>query len=341
MLYAKRFGRRLRVVLLLNTRTNQYVLLASSDQYQEATQLVWYYHLRFQPGGRSHRVLHWAKRIDIPTTTLVVLATVQLLALVNFALQKLLYIANKMENEIEGKVVAITGASSGIGEAVALLLAKRGAKVVLGARRSDRLVALEALIKSAGGDAVHVLTDVKRRSDLVGLVELACERYGRLDVMINNAGMSQLSRIDALDVDGWEEMIDVNLKGVLYGIAAAIPAFQKQGSGHIINIISTSGIKIVPMQGVYAGTKNAVRTISEAIRQESGGRWRVTGISPGFVQTEFANNLKDPLMKAAVIDKMGSIAISPDAVARAVAFAIEQPADVELGDIVIRPTAQD
>ena len=246
-----------------------------------------------------------------------------------------------MENGIEGKVVAVTGASSGIGEAIALLLAKRGAKVVLGARRSDRLAELEARIKLASGDAVHILTDVKRRSDLVSLVDLACERYGKLDVMINNAGMSQLSRIDELDVEGWEEMIDVNLKGALFGIAAAIPVFLKQGSGHIINIISTSGIKIVPTQGVYAGTKNAVRTISEAMRQESGGRWRVTGISPGFVQTEFANNLKDLSMKAAVLDKMGSIAISPDAIARAVAFAIEQPADVELGDIVIRPAAQD
>ncbi|GAB4022449.1 SDR family oxidoreductase [Spirosoma migulaei] len=246
-----------------------------------------------------------------------------------------------MENGIDGKVVAITGASSGIGEAIALLLANRGAKVVLGARRSDRLAELEARIRSAGGDAVHVLTDVKQRGDLVHLVDVACERYGKLDVMINNAGMSQLSRIDELDVEGWEEMIDVNLKGVLYGIAAAIPAFQKQGSGHIINIISTSGIKIVPMQGVYAGTKNAVRTISEAMRQESGGRWRVTGISPGFVQTEFANTIKDLSMKAAVLDKMGSIAISPDAIARAVAFAIEQPADVELGDMVIRPAIQD
>ena len=246
-----------------------------------------------------------------------------------------------MENGIEGKVVAITGASSGIGEATALLLAKRGAKVILGARRSDRLIALETRIKTDGGEAAHVITDVRRRSDLVSLVDLACARYGKLDVIINNAGMSQLSRIDELDVDGWEEMIDVNLKGVLYGIAAAIPVFREQGSGHIINIISTSGIKIVPMQGVYAGTKNAVRTISEAMRQESGGQWRVTGISPGFVQTELADNIKDPSMKDAILEKMGSMAISPDAIARAIAFAIEQPADVEVGDIVIRPSIQD
>ncbi|QHV99445.1 SDR family oxidoreductase [Spirosoma endbachense] len=246
-----------------------------------------------------------------------------------------------MENGIDGKVVAITGASSGIGEATALLLAKRGAKVVLGARRSDRLAALSDRIKAMGGEAAYILTDVKRKSDLLGLVELACARYGKLDVIINNAGMSQLSRIDDIDVDGWEEMIDVNLKGVLYGIAAALPVFRQQGSGHIINIMSTSGIKIVPMQGVYAGTKNAVRTVSEALRQESRGQWRVTGISPGFVQTELADHMKDPHIKAAIAKNMETLAISPDAIARAVAFAIEQPASVEVGDIVIRPTAQD
>ncbi|QIP17040.1 SDR family oxidoreductase [Spirosoma aureum] len=246
-----------------------------------------------------------------------------------------------MENGIDGKVVAITGASSGIGEAAALLLAKRGAKVVLGARRTDRLEALGERIKAMGGEAAYILTDVKQKHDLLGLVELACARYGRLDVIINNAGMSQLSRIDDVDVDGWEDMIDVNLKGVLYGIAAALPVFRQQGSGHIINIISTSGIKIVPMQGVYAGTKNAVRTISEALRQESRGQWRVTGISPGVVRTELADHIKDPHMKAAITKNMETLAISPDAIASAIAFAIEQPANVEVGDIVIRPTAQD
>lgn len=147
-----------------------------------------------------------------------------------------------MKYEIEGKVVAITGASSGIGEATALMLAKAGAKVVLGARRSDRLKDLADRIKEDGGEAVYAVTDVKRRDDLTNLVKLACVSYGRLDVMINNAGTSQLSRIDELDVEGWEEMIDVNLKGVLYGIAAAIPVFREQQAGHIINIISTSGI---------------------------------------------------------------------------------------------------
>ncbi|GLU55304.1 SDR family oxidoreductase [Dyadobacter frigoris] len=246
-----------------------------------------------------------------------------------------------MESEIKGKVVAITGASSGIGEAIALMLAKQGAKVVLGARRSNRLEELVATITEHGGEAVYTVTDVKCRQDSEKLVKLACDHFGRLDVMINNAGISHLSRIDELDVEGWEEMIDVNLKGVLYGIAAAIPVFKQQGSGHIINIISTSGIKIVPMQGVYAGTKNAVRTISEALRQESNGRWRVTGISPGFVKTEFADGIKDEQMRSAIIDKMGTVAISPDAIASAVSFAIGLPSNVDVGDIVIRPTAQD
>ncbi|MBE9462223.1 SDR family oxidoreductase [Dyadobacter subterraneus] len=246
-----------------------------------------------------------------------------------------------MESEIKDKVVVITGASSGIGEAIALMLTKQGAKVVLGARRSDLLEALAAKIEKDGGNAVYAETDVKSREDLNKLVQLGCGHFGRVDVMINNAGVSQLSHIDALDVEGWEEMIDINLKGVLYGIAAALPVFKQQGSGHIINIISTSGIKIVPMQGVYAGTKNAVRTISEALRQESNGRWRVTGISPGFVKTAFANSIKNEEMKTAVLDRMEAIAIAPEAVASAVSFAIGLPSNVDVGDIVIRPTAQD
>lgn len=246
-----------------------------------------------------------------------------------------------MKYEIKGKVIAITGASSGIGRSIALMLAKEGAKVVLGARRCDRLEELAADIRKDGGEVAYTVTDVKRRDDLTNLVKVALDNYGRLDVMINNAGVSELSRIDELDIDGWEEMIDVNLKGVLYGIAAAIPAFREQGSGHIINIISTSGIKIVPLQGVYAGTKNAVRTISEALRQESNGWLRVTGISPGFVQTEFVNNLKNEQMKAVILEKMETQGISPDDIASAVAFAIGQPANVDIGDIIIRPAAQD
>lgn len=242
--------------------------------------------------------------------------------------------------EIKGKVVAITGASSGIGKAIAVELAKNGVKVVLGARRTEQLRQLVEEIKNNGGEAVFTKTDVRNKTDLIQLVNVAIEQYGKLDVIVNNAGVSQLSRIDELDIDGWEEMIDINLKGVLYGMAAAIPVFKKQQSGHVVNIISTSGIKIVPMQGVYAGTKNAVRTITEAFRQETDGSIRITGISPGFVKTDFASNMKNEDMKTAIQKGMEQIAINPVAVANAVIYAISQPKDVEVGDIVIRPAAQ-
>jgi NADP-dependent 3-hydroxy acid dehydrogenase YdfG len=166
----------------------------------------------------------------------------------------------------EGKVVVITGASSGIGEATALLLAERGAKVVLGARGSDRLKALAARIADAGGEAAYARTDVRRRNDLSDLVTLACERYGKLDVLVNNAGVGAISPLDDLRVEEWEEMIDINIKGVLYGIAAALPVFRKQGFGHFVNTASTAGHRTVPNQSVYSGTKFAVRAISEGLR---------------------------------------------------------------------------
>ncbi len=242
---------------------------------------------------------------------------------------------------IEDKVVVITGASSGIGEATALLLAERGAKLVLGARRSDRLEALADRIAAAGGEAAYARTDVKRRDDLSRLVKLACERYGKLDVLVNNAGIGPISPLDELRVEEWEEMIDINIKGVLYGIAAALPVFRKQGFGHFVNTASTAGLKIVPTMAVYSGTKLAVRAISEGLRQEAGDKLRVTIISPGFVHTDFAESMTNPQVKASVVEKMGRIAIPPDAIARAIAFAIEQPADVDVGEIVVRPTAQD
>jgi NADP-dependent 3-hydroxy acid dehydrogenase YdfG len=241
---------------------------------------------------------------------------------------------------IEGKVVAITGASSGIGEATALLLAERGAKLMLGARRTDRLAALAERIAAAGGAAAYAPTDVKRRNDLENLVKAACERNGKLDVLISNAGVAPISAFDALKVEDWEEMIDVNIKGVLYGIAAALPVFRRQGFGHFINIVSTAGLRIVPLQGVYAATKNAVRTLTEALRQEAGASLRVTGISPGFVRTELANSMTDARTLASMREQMEKIAIGPDAIARAIAFAIDQPADVDINEIVVRPTAQ-
>jgi NADP-dependent 3-hydroxy acid dehydrogenase YdfG len=182
---------------------------------------------------------------------------------------------------------------------------------------------------------------VKRREDLSGLVKLAGDRYGKLDVLVSNAGIGLISPLDDLRVADWEEMIDVNLKGVLYGIAAALPVFREQGYGHFVNIVSTAGLRIVPLQSVYAGTKNAVRTISEGLRQEAGDRLRVTVVSPGFVQTDFAASMPLPEVKAQTLEKMDKIAIAPDAVARAIAFAIEQPDGVDVGDIVVRPTAQD
>ncbi|MGZ9935346.1 SDR family oxidoreductase [Streptomyces sp. NC-S4] len=239
---------------------------------------------------------------------------------------------------IEGKVVAITGAGSGIGEATALLLAERGAKVVLGARRAQRLEALAARIERAGGDAAWIRTDVTRRGDVASLVDLARERYGRLDVLVSNAGVGLISPLDELRVEDWEEMIDVNLKGVLYGIAAALPHFRERGSGHFVNIVSTAGLRVVPLQSVYAGTKNAVRTISEGLRQEAGDSLRVTVVSPGAVRTDFTERM-GPQARAR-IDRMMETALSPDAVARAVAFAVEQPPGVDVGDIVVRPTAQ-
>jgi NADP-dependent 3-hydroxy acid dehydrogenase YdfG len=243
-------------------------------------------------------------------------------------------------SEIKGKVVAITGASSGIGEATALLLAARGATVVLGARRSDRLEALANRIAGAGGEAAYVRTDVKRRGDLSGLVKLACERYGKLDVLVNNAGIAPISLLDDLRVEEWDEMIDINIKGVLYGIAAALPVFRAQGFGHFVNIASTAGHVIKPTISVYSGTKFAVRAISEGLRQEAGDRLRVTIISPGFVATDLVDTVTNPEVKSQLAASRDRFAIPADAIARAIAFAIEQPADVDVNEIVIRPTAQ-
>jgi NADP-dependent 3-hydroxy acid dehydrogenase YdfG len=242
---------------------------------------------------------------------------------------------------IEGRVVAITGASSGIGEATALLLAERGAKVVLGARGSDRLATLARRIENAGGTVAYVPTDVRRRSDVAALVALACERYGKLDVLFNNAGVMPISPLADLRVEDWEEMVDINVKGVLYGIAAALPVFRKQGFGHFVNTASTAGLKTVPTQAIYSGTKFAVRAISDGLRQEVGSeKLRVTVISPGFTRTNFAEAIVNTEVRARLVESRDALAMSPDAIARAVLFAIEQPADVDVGEIVIRPTAQ-
>jgi NADP-dependent 3-hydroxy acid dehydrogenase YdfG len=242
---------------------------------------------------------------------------------------------------LDDKVVAITGASSGIGAATALELTARGAAVVLGARRTGRLESLVARIRAEGGRGETLDVDVTERADLERLVGLAVHRFGRLDVLVGNAGAARTAPVADLDVDDWDAMIDVNLRGVLHGIAAALPVFREQGHGHLVTTVSTSGIKIVPTQAVYAGTKNAVRTLLEALRQEStDGVLRTTSVSPGFVRTELVDHIDAPGRREQAQHAMAALGIGPDAVARAIAFAIEQPDDVEIGDITIRPTRQ-
>jgi NADP-dependent 3-hydroxy acid dehydrogenase YdfG len=224
------------------------------------------------------------------------------------------------------KVIAITGASSGIGEATARLLAANGQTLVLGARRTDRLDQLAEELRAGGTPVITRATDVTVRGDVERLIQSATDEFGRLDVLVSNAGVAHLSPVRDCDVDGWADMIDVNLRGVLYGIAAAMPVFQRQGSGHFVTTVSTAGLKIVPTMAGYAATKNAIRTFMEALRQEStDGVIRTTSISPGYVRTEF---------------NTAEFGIPADAVARAIAFAIDQPDDVEIGDLTIRPTAQ-
>ncbi|OBH93599.1 SDR family oxidoreductase [Mycobacterium scrofulaceum] len=242
---------------------------------------------------------------------------------------------------IDGQVVAITGASSGIGGATALLLAERGARVVIGARRVERLDEIAREIRDRGGSAVTCHADVSRREDLELLVATATDEFGRLDVLVSNAGISKIGPMSDLDVDGWSAMIDVNLRGVLHGIAAALPVFRNQGRGHFVTTVSTAGLKIVPTMAVYAATKNAVRTLMEGLRQEStDGVVRTTSISPGFVDTQLDGSIDDAAVRAQIRRNMAEFGLPPAAVARAIAFAIEQPPDVEIGDITIRPTVQ-
>ncbi|MDN4036110.1 SDR family oxidoreductase [Massilia sp. YIM B02443] len=241
---------------------------------------------------------------------------------------------------IQDKVIMITGASSGIGEATALLLASEGCRVVLGARHAGKLAALAQRINDAGGQAVHASIDVRRHADLSAIVALAVERFGKLDVCVNNAGIGPLAPLDALRVDEWNEMIDVNVKGVLNGIAAALPVFRRQGFGHVINLCSTAAYRVVPNMAVYCATKSAVRAISEGLRQEAGEHLRVTVVSPGFTRTNFAESIADADAKAPIVAAMEKIAMPPAAIANAIAFAIAQPDDIDVGEVIVRPTAQ-
>lgn len=239
---------------------------------------------------------------------------------------------------IQDKVIVITGASSGIGEATARLLAERGAKVVLGARRTERLAVIAEEINGAGGQAQFRALDVTDQQDVQRFVDFAVEHYGRVDVLVNNAGVMPLSRLDALKVDEWNRMIDVNIRGVLHGIAASLPLMQRQRGGQIINIASIGAYAVSPTAAVYCATKYAVRAISEGLRQEVGGDIRVTVIAPGVTESELAESISDEGGREEM-KSFRKIAIPAEAIARAIAYAVEQPADVDVSELIVRPTA--
>lgn len=240
---------------------------------------------------------------------------------------------------INGKVVVITGASSGIGEATARLLASKGAHVVIGARRLERLEALASAIRAEGGSAEYQQLDVTVLDQMEAIIRLAKDRFGRLDVVLNNAGVMPLSPLEALKIDEWNRMIDVNIRGVLHGIAAGLPLMKEQGYGHFINVASIGAYAVSPTAAVYCATKYAVRAITDGLRQETGRDIRVTLVSPGVTESELAESITDgnarQLMKEYRRD-----AIPASAIAHAIAYAIEQPAYVDVNELVVRPTAQ-
>ncbi|MBO3759344.1 SDR family oxidoreductase [Ciceribacter sp. L1K22] len=239
-----------------------------------------------------------------------------------------------MSNE---KVVLITGASSGIGAGIAREMAAAGAKLMLGARRTERLETLVAEIRANGGTAEFRRLDVTDRADVEAFAEAARQAFGRVDVIVNNAGVMPLSPMDSMKVDEWMRMVDVNIKGVLHGIAAVLPEMTGRGSGHVINIASVGALRVYPMAAVYCATKYAVRAISEGLRLERQDI-RVTCIHPGVVESELADTITD-LAAAEAMKSFRAVALTPDAIGRAVRYAIEQPDDVNVGEIVVTPTA--
>ncbi len=243
------------------------------------------------------------------------------------------------ENKVEGKVVVVTGASSGIGEGIARLLAEHGAKVVLGARRADRLERIVAEIRQAGGQALAHAVDVTKHDQVKALVAAAVDRFGQIDVMINNAGFMPVAPLDADHVADWDRCIDINIKGVMYGISAALPHFRKQNSGHLINVSSVGGHKVFAGGTVYCGTKFAVRAITEGFREEVGPSIRSTNISPGAIQSELHEGTSHAESKEA-LKPFKAIEIPAEAIAQAVLYAIEQPATVDVNEMIVRPTAQ-
>ncbi len=245
-----------------------------------------------------------------------------------------------MTQGIENKVVVITGASSGLGEATARLLKQQGAKVVLGARRIDRLEALAGELDLPNGAVMR--TDVADRAQVQALVDQAVALYGRIDVILNNAGLMPQSLFERLKVEDWDRMVDVNIKGVLYGIAAVLPYMTAQKSGHIINVSSVAGHKVGPGSGVYAATKHAVRALTEGLRQEMvAHNVRTTIISPGAVLTELADSITDPVVAQRVRGLYEQVGIPADSFARCVVFAMSQPDDVDINEILFRPTKQE
>lgn len=238
---------------------------------------------------------------------------------------------------IDNKIVLITGASSGIGEATARTLATASAAVVLGARRTDRLEKLAEDIAAAGGRAIYRSLDVTSRESVQSFADAAVQEFGRIDVIINNAGIMPLSPMASLKVEEWDRMIDVNIKGVLHGIAAVLPVMNRQGSGQIINISSIGGLAVSPTAAVYCATKYAVRAISDGLRQEN-DKLRVTCIYPGVVESELANTITDPVA-AQAMESYRQIALKPEAIAAAIVHVIGQPDGVDTSDIVVRPTA--
>ena len=243
-------------------------------------------------------------------------------------------------SEIENKVVIVTGASSGLGEATARRLAKNGAKLMLAARREERLKELVADITQDGGTAKYQTVDVTDRSQVEALAQATKQAFDRIDVLVNNAGLMPLSPLAANKVDEWEQMVDVNIKGVLYGVSAVMPVMLEQGSGHIINLSSVAGHKVFAGGTVYCATKFAVKAISEGIRMESDGKIRSTNISPGAVATELTNTISHK-ETAEMAEQLYDMAIGADAIARAITYAIEQPGEVDVNEMIIRPTKQE
>ncbi|MEH1939584.1 MAG: SDR family oxidoreductase [Nostoc sp.] len=238
---------------------------------------------------------------------------------------------------VENKVIVITGASSGIGEATAKLLAQNGANVVLGARRTEKLEAIVKDIREQGNIAEFKAVDVTDREDVKEFIHFALDKFGRVDVIFNNAGVMPLSPMNALKVEEWDTMIDVNIRGVLNGIAAGLPIMEAQGGGQFINTASIAAHMVGPTSAVYSATKYAVWAISEGLRQES-KNIRVTIISPGVVETELGSDITDDAASG-FLKELRKTALTPQAIARSVLFAVSQPDDVDVNEVIVRPTA--